>query len=80
MISDNKGNLYGVAYQGGASNCGTVFELTSPGTFTVLYSFTCGVDGGDPVGPLVFDSQRKLYGVAQSYGTYGFGTVFKLTP
>src|ERR1700692_4135003 len=43
LIFDSAGNLYGTTYQGGASNAGTVYEL-SPGkggawSETVIYSF-----------------------------------------
>jgi uncharacterized protein YceK len=49
---------------------------------TVLYSFTGGSDGYNPLGRLIFDSKGALYGTTVSSGTYSLneGTVFKLTP
>ena len=41
----------------------------------MLYSFTAGSDGGEPLGTLIFDKQGALGG-----GLYVGGTVFKLTP
>jgi len=49
------------------------------GTEKVLYAFKGGKDGETPVGSLVADAQGNLYGVTQSGGAYGIGTVFKLT-
>jgi uncharacterized repeat protein (TIGR03803 family) len=33
------GNFYGVTYEGGAANQGTIYEVTRNGKFTTLYSF-----------------------------------------
>jgi len=38
-----------------------------------------GHDGGGPEASLVFDAAGNLYGTATGGGTFGFGTVFKLT-
>jgi uncharacterized repeat protein (TIGR03803 family) len=51
---------------------------------TVLYRFTGGNDGGNPHGPLTFDSGGNIYGTARAGGTpgcggVGCGTVYKLT-
>jgi uncharacterized repeat protein (TIGR03803 family) len=53
-------------------------------TFSVLYTFTGGADGGTPYAGLVLDNQGNLYGttVAGGAGLFdcptGCGTVFKL--
>jgi uncharacterized repeat protein (TIGR03803 family) len=84
LIFDAAGNLYGTTggWDGGSN--GTVFELTpnSNGTWTesVLHSFRGGKDGSRAVGALTFDQAGNLYGATYSGGTYGEGTVFKLTP
>ena len=84
VIFDQSGNLYGVTAFGGLYNQGTVFELTpSPGgtwTETVLYSFTGGPDGGQPMGGLVTDGMGNLYGTTSQGGSPGCGTVFALSP
>ncbi len=85
VIRDAKGNLYGTTFQGAGegcntTGCGTIYELTAAGKFTVLYTFTGGVDGGNPAGGLVMDKQGNLYGTTNGYGANGAGTVFKLTP
>jgi uncharacterized repeat protein (TIGR03803 family) len=94
LLLDSGGNLYGTTAYGGSSTacpfgCGTVFEVTSEGMETVLYSF-CSLrnctDGEIPAGgPLVRDMKGTLYGTTDEGGVYrngcsrgGCGVVFKL--
>jgi uncharacterized repeat protein (TIGR03803 family) len=89
LISDGAGNLYGTTSYGGANNncsdCGTVFQLTSRGTETVLYAFKGGSDGKAPQGTLIRDNSGNLYGTTEDGGgctiiSFGCGTVFKIAP
>jgi uncharacterized repeat protein (TIGR03803 family) len=90
LVFDQKGNLYGTTYLGGASNGGVVFKLTPKGKYTVLYSFCSQsgcTDGEYPAAGLVFDPKGNLYGSTYNGGAYnaycsdyGCGVVFKLTP
>jgi uncharacterized repeat protein (TIGR03803 family) len=79
LVSDARGNLYGVTLDGGASNnYGTVFKLTKGGTESVLYSFTGGPnDAGNPAAGLIRDKAGNLYGVGGG-GANFYGSVFKL--
>jgi uncharacterized repeat protein (TIGR03803 family) len=79
-IRDTAGHLYGTTSQGGAYGSGVVFKLDAPGKETVLWSFTGGLDGGDPVGELIQDGAGNLYGTTEKGGAYGAGVVFKLDP
>jgi uncharacterized repeat protein (TIGR03803 family) len=80
------GVLYGVTYEGGTSDRGTVFSLTppaSPGgawTQAVLYSFPGGSDGVYPTGCLVVGPAGVLYGVTEYGGYQDGGVVFALSP
>jgi uncharacterized repeat protein (TIGR03803 family) len=47
-------------------------------TFTVLYNFTGGKDGGNPYAGLILDPAGNLYGTTQDGGTYHEGTVFEV--
>jgi uncharacterized repeat protein (TIGR03803 family) len=49
-------------------------------TFTVLYTFKGQPDGAYPVAQLTRDANGNLYGTTGGGGTYGYGTVFKLSP
>jgi uncharacterized repeat protein (TIGR03803 family) len=78
LVLDAKGNVYGTAGSGGTSGSGVVFKIDAAGVETVLYSFSGGVDGANPVGNLVRDSAGNLYGTTQYGGLSGNGVVFKL--
>jgi uncharacterized repeat protein (TIGR03803 family) len=88
VVIDKSGNLYGETAAGGSRiGNGAVFELSPPvspkGRWveSVLYSFAInGADGENPVGGLLLQSDGSLFGVTQSGGSQGVGTVFKLEP
>jgi uncharacterized repeat protein (TIGR03803 family) len=80
LVFDGSGNLYGTTEYGGASNDGTVFELSptaSGWTETVLYAFS-GSDGANPMAELILDASGNLYGTTYNGGTDNEGTVFEL--
>jgi len=78
LIRDAAGNLYGTTYSGGTYGYGAVYKLETNGTETVLYSFTGGADGKEPVGGLVRDTAGNLYGVAGGGSYPAYGVVFKV--
>ena len=80
LLQDAAGNLYGTTETGGTHNYGTVFEISPTGVETVLYNFTGGPDGGNPVAGLIQDAAGNFYGTTINGGTHGPGTVFQLTP
>jgi uncharacterized repeat protein (TIGR03803 family) len=94
LVRDVAGNLYGTTQYGGSSTacqdgCGTVFELSSTGTETVLHSFVGNpTDGWQPLAGLVRDAAGNLYGTTSQGGTgtcqggacFFPGVVFKLSP
>jgi uncharacterized repeat protein (TIGR03803 family) len=87
LIQGTDGNLYGVTNYGGANtktdyqDYGTVFKITTSGTFTVLYSFcalaSCA-DGYYPAG-ILQASDGNFYGATYYGGASYYGTLFKLT-
>lgn len=90
LVQGSDGTLYGTTHVGGNSQCGsagcgTIFNLTTKGSFTRLYTF-CTVagclDGADPLGGLIQSAGGDFYGTTYEGGTSGQGTVFKfsLTP
>jgi uncharacterized repeat protein (TIGR03803 family) len=70
------GNYYGTAQYGGSAGWGVLFRVTPSGTFTVLYQFTGGTDGGHPASALIQASDGNLYGTTFP-GTVDDGTVYK---
>jgi hypothetical protein len=66
LVAGKDGALYGVAPIGGPSHCacGTVFKLEPAGTHyrgVLLHAFG-GIDGSEPLGPLLVGNGGKIYG------------------
>lgn len=74
------GYLYGTTYKGGAHGFGTIFKTSLLGSFSTVYDFTGGSDGGCPKAGLVLGTDGNFYGTTSGQGTTGYGTVFRLTP
>jgi uncharacterized repeat protein (TIGR03803 family) len=72
LILDPDGNLYGTTFAGGSANYGTVFEVDTANTETILHSFL-GSDGANPFGGLTRDQNGTLYGTAEAGGSLGDG-------
>jgi hypothetical protein len=88
LAIDKHGHLYGTTPSGGAYAYGTVFELAPGKPYwkeTILYSFTGGDDGGQPIGGVTLDSTGHVYGTtnigggSQNCGS-GCGVAFELSP
>jgi uncharacterized repeat protein (TIGR03803 family) len=79
LIQGTDGDLYGTASQGGANSCGSIFKLTTSGSLLLNYSFPCGAGGSAPIGPPMQASNGSFYGTTSQGGTYGVGSVFKLS-
>jgi uncharacterized repeat protein (TIGR03803 family) len=94
LLQASNGNFYGVTTTGGngtvdcpGGGCGTVFEMTSTGKVTSLYSFCTQAnsqgycaDGSAPEAALIQASNGSLYGTTVYGGAQNGGTVFKITP
>ncbi len=80
------GALYGATNFGGNGSkecypnhgCGTVFEISASGAYTVLYRFNGTTSGARPYAGVI-DVGGTLYGTAQEGGAHKKGTVFALT-
>jgi uncharacterized repeat protein (TIGR03803 family) len=87
LILDSAGNLYGTTFSGGYYGKGTVFLFdTKQNTEVILYHFSGGADGGNPLGGITRANNGTLYGTtgfggAQSHRCCraGAGVVFSLT-
>ena len=91
LIQGADGTLCGTTEFGGVPNEGTVFQITTNGFLSSLYSFGnnagfdshlgwTNYDGAQPIAGVVQGSDGNFYGTTFAYGTYGNGTVFRLTP
>jgi uncharacterized repeat protein (TIGR03803 family) len=79
LVLGKDGNFYGINYGGGANGAGTIFKFTPGGNFTVLHAMNKTTDGGNSYGSLTEGKDGNLYGITYSGGTYGYGTIFKIS-
>jgi len=78
VVQASNGNVYGSTDLGGTdSYTGTLFEMTTKGALTTLYSFD-GADGFYP-GWLTQATNGNIYGTTSIGGASGGGTVFQLS-
>jgi uncharacterized repeat protein (TIGR03803 family) len=84
LLQGSDGNFYGTTpVYGTSNNGGTVFRVTTDGTFTTLYAFcprTPCLDGSEPYGGLIEGLDGNFYGTTELGGAYGGGTIFRITP
>jgi uncharacterized repeat protein (TIGR03803 family) len=59
---------------------GLITITLSAQTYSVLYNFTGGSDGGEPYGQVTLDASGNLYGTASIGGADGNGVVWQITP
>ena len=80
------GALYVTVTAGCEYGVGGVIEFTPPaggtGAWTedILYSFTGGSDGSQPVAGVIEGTDKDFYGTTNLGGTGNYGTVFELVP
>jgi uncharacterized repeat protein (TIGR03803 family) len=83
LVQGSDGNFYGTTPDSppslGGGDLGTVFQISSNGVFTSLYSFSGTNDGAKPYAGLVQGNDGNFYGTTAYGGANGFGTVFKIT-
>jgi uncharacterized repeat protein (TIGR03803 family) len=77
LVAGADGKLYGTASAGGASDKGTLFRVTTGGTYELLYSFS-GPDGSNPWAALTPAGPGVFYGTTAFGGAHGVGTFFRL--
>jgi uncharacterized repeat protein (TIGR03803 family) len=82
VVQASNGNFYGTTISGGAYGDGTIFEITTSGKLTTLYS-VCSQsgcpDGNYLIAGLIQATDRNLYGIMGVGGANGAGTIFKIT-
>ncbi len=78
LVEDGQGNLFGTTYFGGASDDGTVFEVTAgTNALTTLVNFNSS-NGSYPWGSLAEDNSGNVFGTTRTGGAVGYGTVFEV--
>jgi uncharacterized repeat protein (TIGR03803 family) len=78
LIQASDGNLYGTCYTGGSVGGGTVFRISTSGSFAKVYDFTTASIGTHPTSGVIQASDGNLYGVTPGGGE-GLGSIYQLT-
>jgi uncharacterized repeat protein (TIGR03803 family) len=74
------GNLYGTTLEGGSSERGTIFRISTSGEFSVIHTFKGGDDdGATPEGQLIVGSDGKLYGTTMLGGDNDRGVIYRIS-
>jgi uncharacterized repeat protein (TIGR03803 family) len=82
LVQASNGSFYGTTQSGGATGFGTVFEVSSAGTFKKLYTFCSSnncVDGLYPLSAPMQSTNGNLYGTTNGGGSHGSGVVYEIT-
>ncbi|CAN5422283.1 hypothetical protein BH10BAC2_BH10BAC2_18660 [soil metagenome] len=74
LIQATDGFLYGMTSSGGTNTGGTIFKISTTGTFTVLRHLAYATDGSGPQGNLIQATDGNLYGM-----TSANAKIFKIT-
>lgn len=82
LVQGTDSKLYGVTAQGPSGVNGTIFNITTSGTFALLHTFS-GTDGANPSTPLIQDTNGVFYGATSNGGTVttcndGCGVIYSL--
>jgi uncharacterized repeat protein (TIGR03803 family) len=86
LVADAAGNLYGTTQDGGTSNLGMVFELSSTAAGwkeSTLYNFNSAAGGtyaSAGASPLTADGKGNLFGTTELGGVSSLGSVYELSP
>jgi uncharacterized repeat protein (TIGR03803 family) len=84
LTIDSADNLYGAAAGGDGKSCpqgcGLIFKLDPNANETILHTFSNGVKGTDPSGPLLLDASGNLYGTTLGQVDAKGSVAFELDP
>jgi uncharacterized repeat protein (TIGR03803 family) len=82
VVPGPDGQFYGVTYDGGTSNKGTIYRVDPAlSSVTTLHSFNGAGDGSTPYGALTLDpASGKFFGATWQEGPSNVGTIFEFIP
>ncbi len=80
LVQGANSNFYGSTQNASAAGDGNIFEMTSNGTVGIIYSFTGGLDGNEPIGALAQGADGNFYGLTTGAAAHGHGGFFQMTP
>lgn len=78
LIQAPDGALYGMTTAGGKNANGTIFRLTTGGSFSVLAHLNGSNAGNMPVGTIAIGKDSAYFGVTRSGGSFNHGTIYRI--
>ena len=80
LAAINSTTFYGTTNLGGTGGDGTLYFVTSTGSYSIVHDFAGGTtDGASPDAGVVKASDGNLYGTTSSGGVYGLGVLYRYT-
>ena len=79
LIQGSDGSFYGTADYDGPDGGGTLFKITSGGTFSVIHPLNPDPEGMNPPDGLTLGTDGNFYGTASGGGANNDGTIYELT-
>ncbi len=81
LMQATDGKLYGLTSAGGANGVGTIVQYNyATNVLTNLFDFSGIATGGTPPNSLIQATDGKLYGMTNTGGANGIGTLFQFDP
>jgi len=80
LVLGSNAFFYGNTASGGANGYGTLYQMSTAGSVTFLYSFTDGLDGANPQTGLALGADGNFYGTTLQGGANAFGSIYQMTP
>lgn len=77
LVAGSDGNLYGATVWGGTDVYGTIFQMSTSGSYSVLHNFDAPFGAGAYSTPMQHTSGR-IFGMTARGGTPGKGVVYSL--
>lgn len=80
-LSAQSPHLFGVTYNGGENEMGTIFRTDTNGlNYSLIDTFDMKKDGTNPLPQELVEVNGKLYGVTEAGGNNGKGVLFEYNP
>jgi len=81
LMQASNGLLYGGSFSGGAPSFGSIFNITTNGSFFLIKDLAAGFqDGTSPNGRLLLGQDGNWYGTTMRGGLFDNGTIFTILP
>jgi uncharacterized repeat protein (TIGR03803 family) len=80
LLQGADGTFYGTTFVGGSNGDGVIFNAATNGTLAALFSFSYTGGGFLPAAGLAQDAGGDFYGTTFEGGSFGYGTVFAMSP